>query len=296
MLGPGQTAIVWLDVVVDGGAQMPTDLTHSVHLKVAKPLPGLVGADVTQDVAPVTVSTRKPVSISPPLDGPNWLDANGCCDMSAHRMAANPINGKIFVSERFAIDYVQLTDDFRVFTGDPTKLESLELRLLRRAHPRRRRRQGGRRRRQPARTDRRARRPSGLPLDQYAGNHIVQDLGDGNFALYAHLKPGSITVKAGDDLKSGQTIAALGNSGNSDAPHLHFHVIDGPDPLAANGLPFVIKSFRLDQRVASPQAAGPAVHRPARPDAAGIRRTRRHRGQPAGSRRDEFLCRTMTSD
>ena len=30
-------------------------------------------------------------------------------------------------------------------------------------------------------------------------------------------------------------------------------MIDGPDPLAANGLPFVIKSFRLDQRVASPQ-------------------------------------------
>ena len=123
MIGPGQTAIVWLDVAIDGGAQVPTDLTHSVHLKVAKPLPGLVGADVTQDVAPVTVSTRKPVSISPPLDGPNWLDANGCCDMSAHRMAANPINGKIFVSERFAIDYVQLTDDFRLFTGDPTKPE-----------------------------------------------------------------------------------------------------------------------------------------------------------------------------
>ena len=37
----------------------------------------------------------------------------------------------------------------------------------------------------------------------------------------------------------------------TDAPHLHFHLMDNPDPLAANGLPFVIKSFRLDQRVAS---------------------------------------------
>ena len=37
--------------------------------------------------------------------------------------------------------------------------------------------------------------------------------------------------------------------GNSSAPHLHFHVMDGPDPLAANGLPFVVSSFRLDQRV-----------------------------------------------
>ena len=31
VLGPGQTAIVWLDVAIDGGAQVPTDLTHSVH-------------------------------------------------------------------------------------------------------------------------------------------------------------------------------------------------------------------------------------------------------------------------
>jgi Peptidase family M23 len=249
VLGPGQTGLVWLDVAVDGGTPVPTDLTHSVHVKVAKPLPGLVGADVTQDVAPVTVSARKPVSISPPLDGPNWLNGDGCCDMSAHRMAANPINGKIFVSERFAIDYVQLADDFRLFGGDPTKPESYAyfgapihavgdgkvVSVVDNL---------------PEQTP--TKTPTGLPLDQYAGNHIVQDLGDGNFALYAHLKPGGITVKAGDELKSGQSIAALGNSGNSDAPHLHFQVIDGPDPLAANGLPFVIKSFRLDQRVASP--------------------------------------------
>ena len=42
--------------------------------------------------------------------------------------------------------------------------------------------------------------PTGLPLEQYAGNHIVQDLGDGNYALYAHLKTGSIKVKLGDQL------------------------------------------------------------------------------------------------
>ena len=29
------------------------------------------------------------------------------------------------------------------------------------------------------------------------GNHIVQDLGDGNYALYAHLKTGSVKVKVG---------------------------------------------------------------------------------------------------
>jgi Peptidase family M23 len=250
VIGPGQSALVWIDLVVDNAA-VPTDLAHSVKLRVEKPLPGLVPADVTQSVAPVTVSSRKPVSIAPPLDGPNWLDGDGCCDTSAHRLAVNPINGKLWVSERFAIDYIQLDNGFRLFTGDPTKLESYKYfgapihavgdgkvvavvdNLPEQV---------------PTKT------PSGLPLDQYGGNHVVQDLGDGNYAFYAHLKPGSITVKAGDELTTGQQIAALGNSGNTDAPHLHFHVMDGPHPLMANGLPFVIKSFRVDQRAASADA------------------------------------------
>jgi hypothetical protein len=247
-IASGGSAIVWLDVTVDGGAPIPAEITHSVTLTVAKPIPGLVTANLTQLVAPVQVQTSKPVSIAPPLDGPNWLDGNSCCDMTAHRMAANPINGKIYLAERFAIDYVQLTPDFRLFNGDPTKPESYPY-FGAPIH---------------AVADGKVvavvdnlpeqvagKSPTGLPLDQYGGNHIVQDIGDGNFAFYAHLKTGSITVKPGDDLKSGQSIAALGNTGNTDAPHLHFHIMDGPDPLASNGLPFVIKSFRLDQRLLS---------------------------------------------
>ncbi|BBZ01303.1 peptidase M23 [Mycolicibacterium chitae] len=248
VLAPGQSAIVWLDVVIDGGAAPPTDITHSVDLNVSKPFPGVVPPRLTQDVAPVTVSDAKPISIAPPLDGPNWLSANSCCDMTAHRMAVNPMNGQLWMSERFAIDYVQLTDDHRLFTGDPTKLASYAYfgtpihavgsgkvitvvdNLPEQV---------------PSKT------PVGLPLEQYGGNHVVQDLGDGKYAFYAHLKPGSITVKEGDELTAGQQIAEMGNSGNSDAPHLHFHVMDGPHPLASNGLPFVFDSFRLDQRVAS---------------------------------------------
>ena len=89
--------------------------------------------------------------------------------------------------------------------------------------------------------------PTGLPLDQYGGNHIVQDIGDGNYAFYAHLKTGSLKVKVRRPAhQPARSIAALGNTGNSDAPHLHFHVMSTPDPLRSNGLPFVFKSFRLD--------------------------------------------------
>ena len=101
------------------------------------------------------------------------------------------------------------------------------------------------------------RTPTGLKLDEYAGNHIVQDLGNGNYALYAHIKTGAVKVKPGDPLTTGQVIGSVGNSGNSDAPHLHFHVMSTPDPLRSDGLPFVFSSFELDSRVVGEDALDP---------------------------------------
>jgi len=40
---------------------------------------------------------------------------------------------------------------------------------------------------------------------------------------------------------AGDQVGRLGNSGNTDSPHLHFHVMDSPNPLASNGLPFVLE-------------------------------------------------------
>ncbi len=70
------------------------------------------------------------------------------------------------------------------------------------------------------------------------GNHVVLDLGNGTYAAYAHLRRGSLTVREGDRVRAGQLIARCGNSGNSSEPHLHFQLMDGPDPDTARGLPF----------------------------------------------------------
>ena len=67
---------------------------------------------MTENVAPVTVQTRKPIVIAPPLDGPNWLDGNSCCDMTAHRMALNPINGET-VGRRTIRDRLRPTEPRR---------------------------------------------------------------------------------------------------------------------------------------------------------------------------------------
>ena len=70
------------------------------------------------------------------------------------------------------------------------------------------------------------------------GNHIVLDLGHGTYAAYAHLRRGTLTVREGDRVHAGQLLARCGNSGNSSEPHLHFQLMDGPDPDAARGVPF----------------------------------------------------------
>lgn len=70
------------------------------------------------------------------------------------------------------------------------------------------------------------------------GNHIVLDLGDGVYALLAHLRRRSALVTKGDRVRAGQPLAACGNSGNSSEPHLHFQLMDRPGVLLAAGLPF----------------------------------------------------------
>ena len=123
-LGPAQGGAVWLDVALDTSAPLPTDLVHTVSFTVPKPTPPLINAVMDEKVAPVVVLSRKPVVVAPPLDGPGWLDGGGCCDMSAHRNALNPLSGGLWAAERYAIDYLQLQPDGVLFTGDPTKLES----------------------------------------------------------------------------------------------------------------------------------------------------------------------------
>lgn len=77
------------------------------------------------------------------------------------------------------------------------------------------------------------------------GNHVVIDHGNGEFSIYAHLKNGSVAVKVGDTLKAGDIIAALGSSGNSTEPHLHFQICDGPDIADCRPIPANFIEYRL---------------------------------------------------
>ena len=74
-----------------------------------------------------------------------------------------------------------------------------------------------------------------LPIQ--CGNYAVIKHEHGEYSFYGHMIRQSLTVKKGDFVKKGDVIGKIGNVGYSGAPHLHFHLMDGPDFYCARGLP-----------------------------------------------------------
>lgn len=82
-----------------------------------------------------------------------------------------------------------------------------------------------------------------------AGNHVVLALGEGEYALLAHLQRGTVRVRAGQRVKRGTVLGLAGNSGNSSEPHLHFHVQNRPGLFgSARGLSVSFFGYRADGR------------------------------------------------
>jgi hypothetical protein len=79
------------------------------------------------------------------------------------------------------------------------------------------------------------------------GNYVIIDHMNGEFSVYAHMSENSVNVQAGDRVKQGEVIGKVGNTSNSDFPHLHFHLMDSPDFLTANGLPITFSDLPSPQ-------------------------------------------------
>jgi hypothetical protein len=102
-----------------------------------------------------------------------------------------------------------------------------------------------------------------------AGNFVLLDCNDRHILL-AHLQQGSVQVGAGERVRVGQRVGAVGNSGRSIEPHLHVHAqlasaraFDAtPLPLWIDGR-FMVRGSRLDTRGSRaedpPDALDPAL-------------------------------------
>src|SRR4029453_217205 len=249
-VGPFQLTRIFLDVTFAKNATLPKVLKHRFQVTFA-PATGTPPLNSSTIVSGRTHVTNTPARVSgPPLEGPRWADALGCCSPpSVHRTATLPINGKFYAFERFAIDFAQLNPENKLYAGPRDQLSSyayVGAKVLSVADGTVVNLQDGRPNETPPKF------PEGYDLLQQLGNFVIVDIGHGHFAYYCHFQPNTLKVHVGDKVRRGQVLALMGNSGNSDAPHLHFGIQDGPLPYASDSLPFVFSSFTITGTVTNP--------------------------------------------
>lgn len=241
IVGGGMRAVVFLQITFNTTAEVPVALRHRLFFKSDDPK----GEERSVDAARVVVQRKPALVVGPPVHGEGWLASNGMSNTSSHRRTLLVVNGKARIAQRFATDWTRIGADGLAFRGDPSKntnWSAYGTEVLAVANATVADVNDGIPENDPT-ADNKA---VPITLDNAAGNYVILDLGNGYFALYAHLQPGRIRVKIGDKVKRGQVLALLGNSGNSDAPHLHFHITDGNSPLGAEGVPYVIESFEME--------------------------------------------------
>lgn len=229
---------IWF--VVSPGA-VPDRLTHRLVLnRTANGLPPLTltGGNVTvrKDLAPVVVGS--------PVKGPGWLALETTSPMTHHFSAQVTLNGVTRVPQRYAQDYLYVDPvTGEIASGNDTiarnyygfgkelyavangtvidvRNDAPDIEITTEKPP--------------------------ASVDTAAGNFVILDIGNRKYACYAHMINGSVRVKPGDKVVEGQVIGLMGNSGNSDAPHLHFQVVtDNPVFLGGEGYPLVYCSFNV---------------------------------------------------
>jgi hypothetical protein len=225
-------------LVLTEGARVSAKLTHRVRVRVEAAPPGK--QEFTEVGGETAVDRQAVAVIGPPLRGSRYVAADSCCDASRHTRAALPVNGRVWIAQRYAVDWEQLDEEGRIYHGPQGDVKSYTIyrkEVLAVSDATVASTIEGMPNQTPGKM------PENIAIEEADGNLVILDLGGGRYALYAHLDPGSVRVHKGDAVKRGQVIGLVGNTGNSLAPHLHFHVMSRAMPLASNGLPYEIDDF-----------------------------------------------------
>jgi hypothetical protein len=231
----GETVVVHVWMTMSPGQVSPPSLRHRLSFSAAS---------TTQPVAELlsNVGTQAAVSLGPPLRGGLWLAHNGPgAHRAAHWGSVWVDSGRTTIPQRYAIDFIGLDDagkavrrsiegssnaDWVGFGADVIAVadgivqearDGLEDWVPLYEPP----------------------PPAGMSLRDAGGNYVVLELASGTFANYVHLQKGSVVVKLGQRVQRGALLGRVGNSGNTNAPHLHFNMVDAVSMEIAEGIPFV---------------------------------------------------------
>ncbi len=243
-LKKGMGAFVYIWIVQPKNAKLPKTLLHKIWIEERFVDKGL--AIVEPIDYQLEISKQTPVVLEYPLRGANWVAAGAPAISSYHRRTILPIEGKFYLAQRYAVDWVQVcangnsaigdirnNENWVSFSHEVLAVDNGIVSLV----------NDGMKENSPPEMP-----TSHLTLSEIPGNYVILKINQNAkdfYVLYAHMQPGSIRVKKGDKVKSGQVIGLLGNTGNSSAPHLHLHVSDANDPLRSEGIPFIFKEVTL---------------------------------------------------
>jgi osmoprotectant transport system permease protein len=266
IIAGGQRGVLFLLLTVDP-SRVPISLRHRLTFTIAAS--DSAAEQQVVDGVRVTVQRSEPLAIGSPLRG-RWVAGNGLSNDTGHRSLI-AIGGHVRIAQRFATDWVGMgTDGLVARNGDLSQngnYYGYGAQAIAVADGLVSETKDG----IPENAPQTKVRAVPITLETIAGNHVILDLGHGHFALYAHLQPQSIRVKTGEKVRAGQVLGLVGNSGNSDLPHLHFQLMDASSALGSEGLPYVLKSFELEGVANTPSEFVKGGYRP-RSGAASTRR------------------------
>ena len=246
VLSPGVRAVVYLWLTFDSSTAVPKALTHHVVFSDGS----------AADGAPVVVGPPTDLAVAPPVGAGDWWIGLGPSNTSEHRRSVIRVGEDTVphLAQRFAIDWVKV-DARGEYARDHRGRRNTDwygygepVLAVADAHV------AGIMDSIPDNTPGEGSRAVPIKVSTVLGNYVLLDLGPARgtshrYALYGHLKPGTLRVRVGDAVHRGQILGAIGNSGNSDGPHLHYHVTEAVDaataPLRGEGVPFVLEAFAV---------------------------------------------------
>jgi hypothetical protein len=204
--------------------QIPKALNHTINYKVD---------NNTYNFTKVVDIKEEPIiSIGLPVKGGCWYMCDGACPKNSHRNHTTPLKTRYdssqdgyklgYINQRLAVDFEKVGENGLLYKNDGYKnddhfcykenvyavADGIVIGVV----------------------DSLPDMPNPPIIEKFenptdfTGNLVLQNIGDGVVASYAHLLALSIKVTVGDTLKKGELIGKIGNSGNSTMPHLHFHL------------------------------------------------------------------------
>lgn len=205
-IAPGEGAVLYVELNRDRSIPLRR-LSHRIDYAPVGPDTArafsLSGMNIAVDVRPLPI-------LGPPLAGGPWVAVHHPDWARGHRRVIYAVGGKARIPGRFAIDWVKADENGRTTSGEPDAVSATlgygadviavadaVVAAVRDDMPE---------------ADRLSANPR-HPIGDAAGNFVSLALPGGRYAIYEHLKPGSVRVKPGDRVRRGAIIAALGFTG-----------------------------------------------------------------------------------